>query len=705
MRTKSSIIGLSSVVIALIAIPFAYAAQNRAIARDKKTFQTTHDKSEKPVRYLSSNTVESSALGAVSGSAIPEKREYLVDNSVNPCDDFHKYVCGQAEESFQLRPDRSAHVFAFEDSEERLLEKKKTFFKNIDAEKKLSQRSLQMKQFYKACMNEKESARQERIRVKNLTQELDRIKTVDQFIELNKKNMLNEKWSFISYDMSPNVENPLVYDINFDVSLMFLPEHSYYDDKDLVKAYAQLITEFFMTVFPDGNKAEFIKRAEKIVEFESHFRAFYPTPNEFRKRWTDPKYFSREEFFKKTSVLNLKDFFSKNIPSKTLIRDFEPEAFQFLQKELVSANLQVFKDIYFFRNARTFMDDAYPELYKKRMAFSHQYLGGSPERPDRQERCTTSVMGAFSRELDAELLPRLFPQFPKNKMLTVVDKIRSSILQGIEKNNWLSPESKEGALKKIKTARLQIIQPTNEKEWDFKPIQTYSTTDQYENNKKLALLGHKKALQKFKEGVNQEAWGMGPLTVNAYYSPTANKFVMPIGILQYPFFVAEGDVIENLGAVGVVVAHELGHAIDDEGSKFDADGKLKQWMSEEDVVKFKKRGQKLVQQFNQVGHNGELTLGENVADLVGLTFSYQAAFPKNEGTSEDKKKFFTAYGRLWCSVVREKMKENWLKTDPHSLGPQRINEQVKHQAGFSEAFSCKPKNKLYMSEAERIKIW
>lgn len=198
---------------------------------------------------------------------------------------------------------------------------------------------------------------------------------------------------------------------------------------------------------------------------------------------------------------------------------------------------------------------------------------------------------------------------------------------------------------------------------------------------------------------------MGPLTVNAYYSPDKNKFVLPIGILQYPFFIRDGDVVENLGAVGAVVGHELGHSIDDEGSKFDSKGKLKQWMSDEDIKKFQDRGRKMLDQFNKIGHNAQLTQGENIADLVGLTFAYNAAFPDNAGKIDDKKKFFVAYARVWCNVMREKTKEMQLKTDPHSLGFARINEQVKHQKGFQEAFSCNKSNKLFLEDSSRIEIW
>ena len=656
---------------------------------------------------LLSASISFSADGPVTApsSAIPEKREFPLGTAVNACQDFHEYVCGSVEKSFKLRDDRSSHTFAFDDSDERILEKKKDFFKNIQKEKKFSPRSQQLKDYYLACMNEKNSATEERSLVKKLVSELATIKTMEKFIEVNRANLTNDRWSVVAYDIMPNIDNSDIYDMTFDVNLMGLPEHTYYDNKELVEEYQKLIAEFLNTLYPKESSADHLKRATAIVDFEKRFKEVYPFPAEFRQRYTQPRKISRAEFLKNNSELKLDSFFKAHIPETTLMRDFIPESFSFLQKELKPENLQILKDMYAYRNAREFMDDAYPELFKKRWAFRHKFLGGPLSRSERQERCTMSVMGSFNRELDIEMLPRLFPHFPKDKMEMTAAKIRQSILDGIQNNTWLSAQSKAGAIEKIQTAKLQLVQPITDREWDFKPVQKMSTTQPYENAKKLALASHERAFKRLREGVNKEAWGMGPLTVNAYYSPDKNKFVMPIGILQFPFFVADGDLIENLGAVGTVIGHELGHGIDDEGSKFDSSGKLRQWMSDEDVKKFQERGKKLMDQFNKIGHNGALTQGENVADLVGLTFAYNAAFPKGVGEIKDKQKFFVSYGRLWCNVMREKAKEMQLKTDPHSLGFARINEQVKHQPGFQQAFSCKKSDPMFLSENDQIKIW
>ena len=198
---------------------------------------------------------------------------------------------------------------------------------------------------------------------------------------------------------------------------------------------------------------------------------------------------------------------------------------------------------------------------------------------------------------------------------------------------------------------------------------------------------------------------MGPLTVNANYTPPYNRFEFPVGILQYPFYDPSEPEEVNLGAIGAVIGHELGHAIDDHGSDFNADGVFKAWMLDADKKMFDEKSKYLITQFNKIGHNGKFTLGENIGDLVGVSTAYRAAFPKDSGSKELKKKFFLQWARTWCQVERKGVTEQRLKTDPHALGYARVNEQVKQQSGFKEAYSCKPNDPMVLPENEIVKIW
>jgi putative endopeptidase len=149
----------------------------------------------------------------------------------------------------------------------------------------------------------------------------------------------------------------------------------------------------------------------------------------------------------------------------------------------------------------------------------------------------------------------------------------------------------------------------------------------------------------------------------------------------------------------------MGHGIDDKGSKYDKDGKLQQWMSDDEIKTFASRGEKLVAQFNAIGHNGTLTLGENMSDLSGVSFAFDSAFPGGQGSVDAKKGFFVQYGRAWCGTKRPKLRESLLKTDPHSMNEARVNEQVKHQAPFAEVYQCKAGDKMWLDPKDRVKIW
>ncbi|MEK2689113.1 M13 family metallopeptidase [Bdellovibrio sp. GT3] len=645
------------------------------------------------------------SFAAKPSSDIPDKREFPLSKTVNACENFEAYVCDNVNASFKLRPDRSSHTFSFNDSAERLLNIKKKYMADLPTAKNLNERTEQLRDFYMSCMDKKARTNSEKSMAKREVKAMQDIDSVDGLVTyLNQEQTKGMSASLARMWSRNDPDDSSKFNIAMFGNLMGLPDQKYYDQPEVVADYQKLLTAFFKNIDPKGKDGKPEARAKALVELEKDFAKIFPTPAARRQRISERHLSTQDEAVKKYPNLKLEMLFKK-APKTALVFNPFYEGSDFMNAELPKRPLSVWKDLALKQNVYPIMDDAYPKFYEQRFAFNKKHFGGPEKRAERQERCTEEVMSNFDKELDAALIDQVFPNFDEAKVQALADKIRASILEGLDDNKWLSSSARKEAIKKIKTARLQLVKPHNDKEWDFLPIRHYTKTDMMVNERLLGESQYSKMLHEMKEPANRDAWDMGPLTVNAYYSPPDNKFVLPIGILQYPFYDKDGSQIENLGAVGAVIGHELGHGIDDQGSKYDDKGALKPWMSEKDLTSFEQRNSRLVDQFNKIGHDGKLTLGENTADLVGLTFAYNAAFPDGKGSIEDKQQFFVGYGRLWCTVIRPDYAKLLLKTDPHSAGIARINEQVKQQPGFAEAFQCKAGDKMTLPESERVKIW
>lgn len=637
-------------------------------------------------------------------SVIPERREFPVNSEISPCQDFYAYACSKAIESFALRPDRSDHTFAFNDSAERLLEKKKSYLKEISSQAKqgetLPPRSQTLATIYNSCMDADARAAEEKSRVAAALKKMDAIKDRGAFAQFLAAERMAARLNNSQWGHLANQEQPDTYDFYFDISTMTLPERSYYENPEVRKEFKKVLTQFFTTIgYPKPTQV-----ADAVLNYETAFAKVYPLPEQWREIWVQKREISRTDLVKLYPSLHMEQVLPL-IPETTKIRHFTPETYAFVEDRMQKENLDTLKAVYLFENLANEMDDGYPAFKKVYHDFEAKELGAPKVRPSRDERCTKLTMNTFEKELDAELLPKVFPSFPEDKFIALAENVRQSIISGIQNNQWLSEEGKAGAKLKMEKAKLQLVKPRTEAEWHFNPEAQYSAVEPIANLEKLQAKLQERMFAELKKKRDSSIWEMGPLTVNAYYSPDDNKFVMPIGILQPPFYDPNLPLETNLGSVGAVIGHELGHGIDDQGSQFDADGRLKQWMNDKDVANFKSRGQNFEQQFNKIGHNGKLTLGENIGDLTGVTFAYRAAFPEGKGTQEAKQAFFLQYARVWCGVMLPKQKEMRLKTDPHSLGWARVNQQMKNQPEFAKAFQCNTRDAMVLPEKDVIKIW
>ena len=638
-------------------------------------------------------------------SKIPDRREFPVDSRINPCRDFFQYACHSAIDKFQLREDRSRHVFSFDDSSERLLNAKKAYLKSLVAKKIFNEKSRQVHDNYVACMDTEARKLEEKELLHKETKKIMNFKTRKEFIDYLVSRNISGQLSHVKYFNAENLDNSDIYDFMIMPARMAsLPEKSYYSNKKLMEEFITLSAEFFKLAGLDRPE----QRAKWVAEFETDLMNNYPTPAQMRPLWSKRAYSTKTYLLRKYKNLQLKKILEK-VPSKTRIRNPMDKTFDFLNKAINRYSFEQLKTVYLFQSVSDYLDEAYPGYFNAWFEFSNKYLGGPVKRSSLDERCTKSTMRRFTKEIDFDLFDQFFPNFPEQKFVNLLEQVRSSIIEGLKRNEWLSKKSKAGAIKKIKMAKFQVVKPKTEKEWDFNPVARYDTKKHINNLKTLKARLNERGFKRLSRAVDKSIWYFGPLTVNAYYDSSANKFVMPAGILQYPFYDPKLPDWVNLGAVGAVVGHELGHGVDDQGAKYDEKGKVRRWMSQKDVKTFKKRGEKLVAQFNTAGHNGQLTLGENIGDLVGITFALNAAkkrMPldpvKREKATRD---FFLQYARAWCGVMRPKFAERLLKVDTHSLIYARVNEQMKHQSDFINVYHCKKGDKLFLPEDQRISIW
>lgn len=629
-------------------------------------------------------------------------RTYEVDTKISPCHDFHAYVCGETEKKFKLPQDRPAYFFAFSDSAESLLNYKKKYFSTLATIQAKDSREQKLKDAYLACMNPSEQKIDEEAYISRLKAELSQLNDRKQLQEYIGGKMLTGDASFYEHIVLGNMDDPNYNDSVVMPSTMTFPERSYYAKPGAREDLTAVMSLFFKEL----GVVEAEKRAKELYAYEEAFAQVFPVPLEIRDLLNKKTRISKEKF-KRWNQLGLTAFLDK-IPSKTVIRDISPMALSYVNKALASLPLEQLKDFYLYYALRDYVEESSPVYFAKYYELRAKYMGASPVRPDRDERCTTYIMKTFKMELDSILWRRIFPDFPTEKFVGIVETIRSSLIETLKENRWLSEKAKSGAIKKMSTAKMMLVAPENEIQWNFNPETFVSSTATVSND--IALKGALKlrALSELNGKAKVERWEFGPLNVNAYYDPSHNHFVVPVAILQSPFFDKSMTDIQNLAGIGTVIGHELGHGIDDKGYLYDEVGRLRTWVTKKDIAGLKKHSDPLVTLFNQAGHNGRLTLGENTGDNVGLSASFRSAFPAYQTgkySIEKLREFYLQYGRVWCEVQTDSFREMRLKIDPHSLGKERINQQVKQQSGFYEAYGCKSGDAMFIPENQRVKIW
>ena len=347
--------------------------------------------------------------------------------------------------------------------------------------------------------------------------------------------------------------------------------------------------------------------------------------------------------------------------------------------------------------------------------FSHQ-MAGTQEQQPRWKRAMSVPNGILGEAVGQMYVERYFPASSKEKMITLVENLRTALGQHIDMLEWMSDATKAKAQEKLAAFTVKIGYPDKWKDYstlDINPDNTY-----YENLRNASAWYVKDNLSKLGKPTDRTERGMTPQTVNAYYNPTTNEICFPAAILQKPFFDPDADDPVNYGGIGVVIGHEMSHGFDDQGSMFDAQGNMVNWWTAEDKAKFDALGDKLVAQFDEVEvlpgvhANGRYTLGENIGDHGGLSIAYTAMENAIAGKPvklidgfTPAQRFYLSYGAIWAQNITDEEKARLTNMDVHSLARNRVNVSIRNFQTFFDAFDIHEGDPMFRPESERVHIW
>ena len=395
----------------------------------------------------------------------------------------------------------------------------------------------------------------------------------------------------------------------------------------------------------------------------------------------------------------------------------QPSFFAGLAPLLVSSKLEAWKDWLAWKVIHGAAPYLSTEFVASNFAFYGRTLSGTPEIRDRWKRGVSLVEGVLGEAVGKIYVDRHFPPQAKASMDVLVDNLVEAYRQSISTLEWMGNDTRKRALEKLEKFTPKIGFPTTWRDYSALDVQR---TDLIGNVRRASLFEFNRELGKIGKPLDRDEWFMTPQTINAYYNPGFNEIVFPAAILQFPFFDGERDAAANYGAIGAVIGHEIGHGFDDQGSKYDGDGKLTDWWTAKDRKAFEKRTASLIAQYNALAPaqvpdhhvNGALTIGENIGDLGGLSIAWKAYLISLGGETPPviddltgAERFFLSWAQAWQQKGRDAEVIRLLAIDPHSPNEFRCNQIVRNIDEYYDAFGVTSSDALWLDPAHRVTIW
>jgi len=641
-----------------------------------------------------------------------------MDTTVAPGEDFFRYANGQWLKNTEIPGDKTRWG-SFDELRDRTNKDVHALLdETLKSNDKIGTPKGNIGAFYKSGMDTAAIEQAGITPIKPLLDEIDALSSNDQILSLLSRHYRQGIQSVFGGYIFADEKDVNNYIMQFSQNGLGLPTKDYYFKTDEKGKHIQTAyISYLATQLKNAGISDAEAKAQAVYNLEKTLAGASYSPVEMR----DPEKMYNKYTPQQITALTGIDWnrfiqelgISKGADSIIVAT---PNYYKELGKQLKATPLAVWKDylkVHLISDMSPYLSSTFDNA---RFAFYGQTLSGQKFQKPRWERVAGVINGAIGDQLGKLYVDKHFQPEAKKRMVELVSNLQNAFHERITKLDWMSEATKNKAIAKLNTFIKKIGYPDEWKNYDGLTltadnyVQNIMNASAFEFNRQVARLGTK---------VDKKEWLMSPNTVNAYYNPVFNEIVFPAAILQFPFFDFKADDAINYGGIGAVIGHEMTHGFDDQGCQYDADGYLRNWWTEEDAKLFKSKTGVVVDQFNGytvvngTAHvNGELTLGENIADLGGMTIAYDAFKKTKQGQGNEliegftpDQRFFLSWAQIWRTKATDQMALQLIETDPHSPGEWRCNGPLSMFEPFYKAFNIKEGDKMYIPADKRARVW
>lgn len=644
-----------------------------------------------------------------------------MDTTVKAGDDFYHYANGSWLKNNPI-PGEYSRYGAFEVLEEENYNQLKEIMKEASADKDAKAGSVNQKirDFYNSGMDTIAIEKAGIAPLKADFEKIDAIKTtadlMNVIIEQHSKGISPLFYLFGAQDeKNSNAVIAQLYQGGLG-----LPDRDYYVETDprsveIRAEYVKHVTHMFELCGFSNQDAS--AKAKTVMALETSLAKASSTRKELRNPVANYNKFNLEGLISATPGFDWKAFFAGvGVTGTQEINVGQPAFFKGMASMINTVPVENWKDYLKWNLVNSMADYLSSDFDKANFKFFGEFLSGTKEQQPRWKRILDLTSSSLGEAVGQLYVQKYFPPEAKEKMVKLVENLKLALGERIQNLTWMGDSTKLEAIAKLKKINVKVGYPDKWIDYSSLEITPDSYITNIMNSNKFET---KRQLSKIGKPVDRGEWGMTPQTVNAYYSPNMNEIVFPAAILQPPFFWLDADDAVNYGAIGVVIGHEMTHGFDDQGRQYDKEGNLRDWWTAEDSKKFEAQTKVLVDQYSAITlldslHvDGELTLGENIADLGGVNVAYTAFLKACEGKDLNEKidgftltqRFFLSYAQVWRNNIRDKALMRRLKEDVHSPGEARVNGIVYNIPAFYAAFNINSGDKKFIPEEKRAMIW